>query len=98
MPPIPDFPPGRYDLQHPKLRFIAVPRESLKVTYNFEELLAPVLLAASKAAGRTMEIPSDHVVVPVHELQVYHIKDKFPDVLVLSKDFELPLLAQQSLR
>lgn len=98
LPPIPDFAPGSYDLYHPKLRFIAMPRDSLKITYNFEELLAPLLQAASRTAGRQMEVPPDSVVVPVHELQLYHIREKFPEVHVFPAEYHLPLLAQQSIR
>jgi len=98
LPPIPDFPPGEYDLLNPKLRFVALPRMSLKVTYNFEELLRPVLKAAADQAGRDLDVPEGYFIVPVHELQIHHIKDKFPEARVLPKDFELPLLAQQSLR
>jgi hypothetical protein len=75
-----------------------MPRDSLKITYNFEELLAPLLQAASRTAGRQMEVPPDSVVVPVHELQLYHIREKFPEVHVFPAEYHLPLLAQQSIR
>lgn len=75
-----------------------MPRQAMKVTYNFEELTQPVLKQAAAKAGRPMEVPENHIVVPVHELQLYHIRDKFPQAHIISKDFELPLLAQQSLR
>lgn len=98
LPPIPEFTPGSYDLYHPKLQFIAMPRNSLKITYNFEELLNPVLQAASRRAGRPMEVPPGYVVIPVHELQLYHVREKFPEAYIFPSDYQLPLLAQQSIR
>jgi hypothetical protein len=70
----------------------------MKITYNFEELTQPVLNFAIERAGRPMDVPTNHIIVPVHELQLYHIQEKFPEARVLSQEFELPLLAQQSLR
>ncbi|KAJ7039619.1 hypothetical protein C8F04DRAFT_1085908 [Mycena alexandri] len=72
--PIPDMAPGSYDLYHTKLRFVAVPRENLKITNDFEKYTAPLIASASANAGQEMPIPEDFVVVPVHELQVAHIQ------------------------
>ncbi|KAF5327365.1 hypothetical protein D9619_004465 [Psilocybe cf. subviscida] len=98
LPPLPDYAPGQYDLLHPQLRFIAVPRENLKITYDFEVLTAPLLKAVASTAGKDLPIESDRVIIPIHELQVAHIQDKFPDAYVYSEEFSLPLMAQQSLR
>jgi len=38
VPPLPDFVPGSYDLYNPKLRFVAVPKNGLKITYDFDGL------------------------------------------------------------
>jgi len=98
LPPLPDFVPGSYDLYNPKLQFIAVPKKDLKITFDFEILSRPLLDAAEKNAGNPLVIPEGHVVVPVHELQVPHIKDKFSDLQVYSNEFSLDLRAQQSIR
>lgn len=98
LPPLPDFVPGSYDLYNPKLQFIAVPKKDLKITFDFEILSRPLLDAAEKNAGKPLVIPEGHVVVPVHELQVPHIKDKFSDLQVYSNEFSLDLRAQQSIR
>jgi len=98
LPPLPDFVPGAYDLYNPKLRFIAVPKKDLKITFNFEILSSPLLHAAAKNAGKPLVIPDGHIIVPVHELQVPHIKDKFPDLQVYSNEYRLDLRAQQSIR
>ena len=98
LPPLPDFLPGSYDLHNPKLRLISVPRENLKITYNFEALCQPILDAVTKSSGQHFSAPDGHVVVPVHELQLLHIEAKFPDAIIYPAQFSLPLLAQQSLR
>lgn len=98
LPPTPDIVPGTYDLYHPVLRFIALPRESLKITYGFEKLTEPVRTAVAERAGQVLSVPDGHVVVPVHELQVAHIQDKFKEAIIYPHEFNLPLLAQQSIR
>ncbi|KAF8899909.1 IucC family-domain-containing protein [Gymnopilus junonius] len=98
LPPLPDYPPSSYDLLHPRLRFISVPRESVKTTYDFEGLTLPILKLASSKAGKDLTVKADQIVIPVHELQLVHIQDKFPDAYIYPDEFGLPLLAQQSLR
>ncbi|KAF8207122.1 IucC family-domain-containing protein [Mycena galopus ATCC 62051] len=98
LPPIRDFAPGEYDLQHTKLRFVAVPRENLKITNDFERYTAPLVEFASTSAGEEMAVPENFVVVPVHDLQVAHIQAKFPEAMVYPPVFNLPILGQQSIR
>ncbi|RDB25516.1 Uncharacterized protein y4xN [Hypsizygus marmoreus] len=98
LPPLPDFAPGSFDLYHPKLRLIAVPRENLKITYDFETYTLPLIAAMSKNAGRSVAIREGYVAIPVHELQVAHIQDKFQEAEVYPEEFGLSLLAQQSIR
>jgi len=90
--------PGSYDLYHPLLRFIAVPKNNLNVTYDFEGFTAPLREAAAKTAGKALDIPENHLVVPVHELQVAHIEAKFPEAIIYPPEFNVPILAQQSIR
>ncbi|KAJ7733429.1 IucC family-domain-containing protein [Mycena maculata] len=98
LPPIPNHAPGSYDLYHTKLRFIAVPRENLNITNDFEKYTAPLIAAASASAGQELAIPENFVAVPVHELQVAHIQAKFPDAVIFAPIFHLPILGQQSIR
>lgn len=98
LPPLPDYSPGSYDLLHPQLRFISLPRHDLNITNNFEELVQPLLNAVSSRSGKEVVINEGCVVIPVHELQVAHIRHNFPEAHIYSEEFNLPLLAQQSLR
>ncbi|KAJ3997600.1 IucC family-domain-containing protein [Lentinula boryana] len=99
LPPMQDISPGSYDLYHPNLRFVALPKSSLKITYDFEQLTEPLRQAVAQAVGKEkLDVPADHLVIPVHELQVAHIQDKFKEAVIYPPEFSLPLLAQQSIR
>ncbi|KAJ3920117.1 IucC family-domain-containing protein [Lentinula edodes] len=101
-----------YDLYNPQLRFIALPKSSLHITYDFEELTEPLRQTAAQAAAAAasdqvqkfltptgeMSIPPSHLVIPIHELQIPHIEEKFPEALIYPEQFKLPLQAQQSIR
>jgi siderophore synthetase component len=60
--------------------------------------MRPILEAAIRNAGKTLDVPQDHVVVPIHELQVLHILDKFKEATVYPEEFSVPARAQQSIR
>ncbi|KAH9047389.1 IucC family-domain-containing protein [Lactarius hengduanensis] len=96
--PVPPLTPGSYDLYSPRLRFAILPRASLHVTGDFEVLIQPILEGAMKNAGRALDVPENHIVVPVHELQVSHILDKFKEATVCPEEFSVPARAQQSIR
>ena len=98
LPPIPSLTPGSYDLYSPRLRLAALPRESLHVIGDFESLTWPILDAAARNAGKALEVPENHIIVPVHELQVLQISDKFKEARVYPEEFSVPTRAQQSFR
>jgi hypothetical protein len=98
LPPIPSLAPGSYDLYSPRLRLAALPRGSLHVTGDFEALTRPIVDAATINAAKALDVPQDHVIVPIHELQVPHILDKFKEATVFPEEFSVPARAQQSIR
>ena len=51
-----------------------------------------------KNARGTLDIPESHIVVPVHELQVSHILEKFEEATVCPEEYSVPARAQQSVR
>ncbi len=77
---------------------MSVPKTDTKITYDFEELLSSLVEAASSRAGRSFFLKDGHVLIPIHELQLFHIKDKILNAIIYPEEFSLPLLAQQSLR
>jgi IucA / IucC family len=90
--------PGSYDLYSPRLRLAAFPRASLNVTGDFEASTRPILDATIRNAGKALDVPQDHVIVPVHELQVPHILEKFKEATIYPEEFSVPARAQQSVR
>ena len=98
LPPILDYAPGEYDLHHVKLRFVSVPKSQLKITNDFEKYFKPIINTALRHASTQMKVAADHIILPVHELQIAHIQDKFPDIEVLSAEFAVSANAQQSIR
>ena len=98
VPPIPDYAPGTYDLYHVKLRFVSVPKSQLKITNDFEKYIKPIIDTASRRTSTQLKVAADHLILPVHELQIAHIQDKFPDIEVLPAAFTVSANAQQSIR
>jgi len=98
LPPARSFAPGSYDLYSPRLRLVAFPRASLNVAGDFEALTRPILDATTRNAGKPLDVPRDHIIVPIHELQVPHIADKFKEAMVYPEEFSVPAHAQQSIR
>lgn len=98
LPPIPPITPGTYDLYNPSIHLIVLPKASLKITGSFADLTKAIREGAEKRAGRTIVLGDDEVVMPVHELQVWHIGEKFPEARILEKEFSVPARAQQSIR
>jgi hypothetical protein len=96
--PITPLHPGDYDWQHPPIRFVAVPRASLSIQGAWDDLIAPFCEAAARNAARPIDIAEDHTLIPVHALQIPNIQEKFPDAILLSKEYHVEALAQQSLR
>jgi hypothetical protein len=96
--PAQPFAPGDYDLYSPHLRLAAFPRASLNVAGDFEASTRPILDAITRNAGKPLDVRRDHIVVPIHELQVPHIADKFKEAMVYSEEFSVPAHAQQSIR
>jgi len=99
LPPMPSLAPGSYyDLYSPRLRLAALPLGNLHVTGDFEALTKPILDAAERNAGKNLKVPEEYIVVPVHELQIPHILDKFKEAIVYEEEFSVPARAQQSIR
>jgi hypothetical protein len=96
--PAHSFAPGSYDLYSPRLRLAAFPRASLNVAGNFEASTRLILDATARNAGNPLDVPRDHIMVPIHELQVLRIADKVKEAMVYPEGFSVPAHAQQSIR
>lgn len=101
-PPMPPLSPGSYDLDHPRVRLVAIPRESAVVRGNYEELskaLVDELLAAG--GGNAEELRNkynNHVFIAIHELQIPNVEEKFKDTIIFPEQHCIPVEALASLR
>ncbi|KAI0273386.1 IucC family-domain-containing protein [Gloeopeniophorella convolvens] len=98
MAPTPDLTPGGYDLYFPRVRLALLPRSSMKLSGDYDSLIEPICRAAAHNAGKPIEIDDGYVIIPVHELQTYHILETFKEAIILPEEFSIPGRAQQSLR
>ncbi|KAI8384841.1 IucC family-domain-containing protein [Radiomyces spectabilis] len=102
-PPMPPLNPEHVNLEQPKLRLVAVPRTSMKVRGDFDALSAPLVdimlgKGNDQVTGQLRRQYADHVLIPIHELQVPNIQQKFPDAVVLSSQHEVPVYSLTSIR
>jgi hypothetical protein len=89
---------GDYNWYHPLIRFASVPRSSLHISGNFEYEMNQILELIAMRSGKTISLPTDRVIMPIHELQIPTIISKFEGVEVLNEDIGLPAQGQISLR
>lgn len=93
-PPMPPIKPGQSSLVTPSLRVIAVPKGSMKLRGDFEQYAVPLMRAMQVDPA---EYP-EHVLVPVHELQIPNIQQKFPDAVILSERHSITAQSLTSIR
>jgi hypothetical protein len=100
-PPMPPLNPGSYDLDHPAVRLVGIPRESAILRGEYEELSAPLVNALMDAGGNHRNIRAqyqNYVFIAIHELQLPNIQEKFKDAVIFSKEHQLNVEALASLR
>jgi len=87
-----------YDWYHPRIRFVRVPRADLVILGGFEAKSKDLVAKAAQNAGLLLPTGASSIYMPVHELQIENIKQKFRDIEVLPAEVSLPALAQSSIR
>ena len=99
LPPLRPLTPATRDWYRPMVRFAVVSRSRVDVRGDFETRILGLAKAAAAHAGTVLpEIAPDRLIMPVYDLQVANIQDKFADVEVLPEEYSLPVQAQASLR
>jgi siderophore synthetase component len=99
VPPMPVISGDEYDLSNPRIRAIAVPRASVNLRGDFEELIEPLVNALFDGSTETaLPNPNEYVLVPIHELQLPNIHHYFSNVIVLPPNISVPAKALTSLR
>lgn len=102
-PPMPPLYPGSYDLDHPMVRLVGIPRSSAVLRGDYENL-SQGLVNALFAAGGGEETETlrnkynNHVFIAIHELQLPNLEERFKDLVVFPSQFSIPVEALASLR
>ncbi|KAF7727683.1 hypothetical protein EC973_007238 [Apophysomyces ossiformis] len=98
-PPMPPLNPGQVNLEQPKIRPVAIPKSSMNLRGDFEELSRPLIDAMLKNESKTLRAKyPDHVFMPIHELQIPNVEAKFPDAVVLPPQYNVTVEALTSIR
>ncbi|KAK9763130.1 hypothetical protein K7432_010482 [Basidiobolus ranarum] len=82
VPPLPPL-PSEADLSTPDICFVAVPRQKVMIRGDFEKLIQPALSLMSEE-DRQLYDSRECVILPVHEIQLPNVFDKFPFAKLLS--------------
>ncbi|KAH9957404.1 hypothetical protein BC827DRAFT_1371238 [Russula dissimulans] len=98
IPPLPHQDPQNRDWKYPRVRFAFVSRSRLDIVGPFEREICPVIEFATRASGVPFPRRDGYVIVPVYDLQIANLHEKFPDVEILDEKFSIPSLAQASIR
>lgn len=85
-----------YDWYHPRIRFVSVPAASLDIQGPFEHEMRNLAEKVSEISGKSLPDDSSSILLPVHELQIQNIANKFPDVTIM--DISIKGYAQSSIR
>jgi hypothetical protein len=64
----------------------------------FEGEIRRITELAIHHSGMPLPQRDGRVVVPVYDLQIANIRDKFPNVEILDEEFSVPSLGQASIR
>lgn len=100
-PPMKVLLPGSYDLEHPKIRLVGLPKESAVLRGNYEELAQPMVDALLEAGGHADEMRAkfnNHVFIAIHELQLPNVEQKFEDAYIFPEPYSIHVEALASLR
>jgi len=87
-----------YDWYNPRIHFARIHRSHLDIHGPFEHQMRILAELAARNSANPFRDDLSSVYVPIHELQVPIIRQKFPDVEILSCDISLQGLAQASIR
>src|SRR5882757_8384851 len=98
VPPLPFQDPQNRDWKHPRIHFAAVPRSRLDIIGPFEREIRCITELAARSLGMPLSQRDGCVIVPVYDLQITNIRDKFPNVEILDDEFSIPSLSQASIR
>ncbi|KAI8139331.1 IucC family-domain-containing protein [Fennellomyces sp. T-0311] len=100
-PPVPPLSIDCPKLESPMIRLVSFPKKSIQLRGSFIESISPLVDAILKKTGDLCEQRAKYancVLMPVHELQVPNIQEKFPDAIILPEENSVQGRALASVR
>ncbi|CAJ0907403.1 8715_t:CDS:2, partial [Entrophospora sp. SA101] len=93
-PPIPPIPPSTYNFDRPMIRFVSVPIDRVSICGPIQEFLNQLY----DIMNPKPVVPTNQILIPVHELQLPNILEKFPYITILDSSYSIQAISQVSLR
>ncbi|KAK1219366.1 hypothetical protein PQX77_017890 [Marasmius sp. AFHP31] len=90
--------PPEYNWYIPTIRFVKVARKNISLRGPFVDMLNNLLHKKEALKQLAPRCGDDHILMPVHELQLQNITSAFPDVEVLPPEASFRAHAQTSIR
>src|SRR5256885_16793128 len=94
VPPIPNIPPSTYNFDRPLIRFVSVSIDKVSICGPIQEFLNQLY----DIMNPKPVVPTNKILIPVHELQIPNILEKFPYIDVLDSSYSIQAISQASLR
>ncbi|KAI8140145.1 IucC family-domain-containing protein [Fennellomyces sp. T-0311] len=82
-PPLLPLYPDQVDFERPKIRLVAIPVNSILIRGDFETLVAPLVDVILSKTGEQRYKYAGHVLMPIHEMQVPNVEERFKNAIVL---------------
>ena len=73
-------------------------RSMLDIVGPYEHEIRAITELVARASGLPLPGRDECVIVPVYDLQIANLRDKFPNVEILDEKFSIPSLGQASIR
>ncbi|KAI8089336.1 IucC family-domain-containing protein [Halteromyces radiatus] len=99
--------PEETNLENPKIRLVAIPKDCMQLRGDFETLSQPLVdIILSKSTGGDDDDNikllrkewSNHILMPVHELQVVNIQQLFPKAYIFPEVNHITVQSLTSIR
>ncbi|RHZ55280.1 hypothetical protein Glove_417g64 [Diversispora epigaea] len=97
IPPLPDIEPGTYDFENPLIRFVSVSRDKVNILGSFEKKLLDLINIMSPKPN-ILSVDDNKILIPIHELQLPMIKEKFSYVEILPEKYSIRAKSFANLR
>ncbi|CAO3639591.1 unnamed protein product [Cunninghamella blakesleeana] len=101
--PMPPLNPEETNLEHPKVRLLAIPKENVQLRGDFEDISKKLVDIMLKNGNQDVEKIrneewANHILMPVHELQLPNTKALFPKAHIFPEAIHVTVDSLTSIR